>query len=110
MNRGDTLSFVLDFSVNFEPLEKDAYSEIELQINEEGGTRKNLKLLLSKGDIQWDDEQGKYIVTLSQEDTFGLPNEMSYQLRLLSADSDEVYSSPIGHFRLGDVLSKKVLE
>ena len=111
MNKGDTISLVLDFLIdNKDPLEKDAYHEMELQLNEEGGTRKSIKLLLSTGDIEWDDELGKYVVSLTQEQTFKLPNNMEYQLRILDELSEEVYSSCIGHFCLGDVLSKKVLE
>ena len=110
-NKGDTLSFTLDFLIDGQdPLEKDAYHEMELQLNEEGGSRKNIKLLLSTGQIQWDDDLGKYVVSLSQEETFRLPNRMAYQLRILDEVSEEVYSSQIGHFCLGDVLSKKILE
>lgn len=111
MNKGDTISFVLDFLIDYDtPLEKDAYSEIELQFNEEDGTRKNIKLLLSENQIQWDDDLEKYVAYLSQEDTFMLPNVVSYQLRILDKDSDEVYSSEIGHIKLGEVLSNTILK
>ena len=110
-NKGDTISFTLDFLIDGKtPLEKDAYHEMELQLNEEGGTRKNIKLLLSAGQIQWDDDLGKYVVSLTQDQTFMLPNRMEYQLRILDEESEEIYSSKIGYFCLGDVLSKTVLE
>lgn len=111
MNKGDTISFTLDFLIDGkDPLEKDAYYEMELQLNEEGGTTKNIKLLYSTGQIAWDDDLSKYVVSLTQEDTFKLPNRMAYQLRILDEESEEIYSSQIGHFCLGDVLSKTVLE
>lgn len=111
MNKGDTISFTLDFLIDGEqPLQKDAYYEMELQLNEEGGTRKNIKLLYSTGQIKWDDDLEKYVVSLSQEETFRLSNRMDYQLRILDEESEEIYSSEIGHFCLGDVLSKTILE
>lgn len=111
MNKGDTISFTLDFLIDGEqPLEKNAYHEMELQLNEEGGTRKNIKLLYSTGDIQWDDDLEKYVVSLTQEQTFMLPNKMEYQLRILDEESNEIYSSQIGRFCLGDALSKMILE
>lgn len=110
MNKGDSISFALDFLMDYEPLQRDAYSEIELQFNEEGGTRKNIKLLLSKGQITWDEDLEKYVAKLSQEETFKFPDITSYQLRILDKDTNEVYSSEIGYIRIGDVLSNMVLQ
>lgn len=109
MNKGDTISFILDYTYNGEPLGENDFSEIELQFNEEWGTHKNVKLLMSKGSITWDNDIGKFVAKLDQCQTIGLTGVVSYQLRLLDAENNEVASSSIGYFTLGDSLSKKVL-
>lgn len=118
-NRGDTAYLLLNYTVNGEPLVKDAYQELELQINIQGQYR-SIKKLLSAGDIFWDenytykDDQGQeqtftgYITTLNQEDTFAVSNGTSeIQLRVMV--NNEVGSSPIEKLMIGNALSSRVL-
>lgn len=114
MNKGDTLQITLNYTINGTPLEKDAYDDIELQLNSQSGTN-SVKLLLSAGDISYDDSTSKYKTFLSQSQTFKLKqsalnetSDIEYQLRILIGT--KVISSSVGTFTLGPVLSKKVLE
>ena len=117
MNRGDTAYLMLNYTINGEPLVDGAYQEIELQINKQGTD--SIKKLLSTGEIKWGmieyEEEDKtktftgYYCTLSQNETFSLRDGSSYvQLRVLV--NDEVGSSDISYFDIGQTLSKKVLE
>ena len=107
MNRGDTIRIFLDFELDGQPLEKDVYDEIELQLNEDK-TINALKLKMTDGRILWDDEQGKYYVDITQEESFKLKNPFRYQLRVMNASA--VVSSGIGSMNIGEVLSKEVLK
>lgn len=117
MNRGDTCYLMLNYTINGEPMVEGAYQEIELQINEQA-SRKSVKKLLSKGEIQWgtltyeEDEEEKtftgYYVHLSQEETFVLERNINeVQIRVMM--SDEVGSSAIAELDVGRTLSKEVL-
>ncbi len=113
-NKGDTLRLILNYQLNGEDLEKDYFDDIELQLNSQSG-RNSVKLLYSLGEIIFDDELSKYVVYLSQEQTFKLKqnqlnedSDVEYQLRVLL--NSTVVSSDIGTFTIGPVLSKKVLE
>jgi hypothetical protein len=113
-NKGDTLSLILDYTINDKPLEKDAYDEIELQLNSQSN-KNSVKLLYTNNEIIYDDATTKYQASLSQSQTFQLKqdelntdSEIEYQLRILLATN--VISSAVGTFTLGPVLSSKVLE
>ena len=108
-NKGSTLNLILDFTFDDEPLYEDQFVEMELQLNEESGCKKSVKLLLSEGGIRWSEDEGKYVAYLTQEDTIDLPDIIAYQLRAMEEDSNEVYTWPIGHFSMDGILSKKIL-
>lgn len=116
-NQGDTACLILNYQLNGQPLEENAYDEIEFQINPQDNAN-SIKKLLSKGEIEWetvdyeeDDVQKQftgYVTYLSQEETFTLRRGTSEcQIRILVGD--EVGSSDITDLSLGRVLSKKVL-
>ena len=107
MNKGDSIRLVLDYSVNAKEIEKDQFEEIELQLNKESFGKYHIKLLLSRGEIECDDEIKKYVAFLPQEESYKLPNKVDYQLRCY--DNGSVISSNIGFFFLGDILSKEML-
>lgn len=117
MNRGDTVTLMLNYQVNGEDLQNGAYEEIELQINNESST-KSIKKLLSTGEIRWEtveyttgggsDSFTGYVVHLSQDETFLLnAGQSSVQLRI--KQNNQVGSSSTSMFTLGAVLSSKVL-
>ena len=117
MNRGDTISLMLDYQVNGSPLEQGAYDEMELQINNQNSS-KAIKKLLSDGTIVWktvnysDDGVAKsftgYVADLDQEETFKLSAGQSMvQLRIKIGN--QVGSSNSSVFTLGAVLSSKIL-
>lgn len=113
-NKGDTLQLTLNYTLNGNALEKDAYDDMELQLNSQSGSN-SVKLLLSNGDIGYDESSSKYKAFLSQAQTFKLKqselnedSEIEYQLRILIGT--KVISSGVSTFTLGPVLSKKVLE
>ncbi len=110
MNKGDTISLILNFQLNNEDFNPSMFDEIELQLNEESGVFNNLKLLMSTGDIEWDDSIGKYVAYIPQNKSFKLSEISSYQIRVLLKDSDEVTSSDIYSISFGGVLSKKILK
>ena len=115
MRQGDTVSLLLKYQLNGEDLQKDAYDEIELQINKEGSS-KAIKKLLSNGGIKWGtvvEEDGSeftgYYVDLNQSETFALiAGQSQVQLRVKSKDG-QVGSSPESMMSLGTTLSNKVL-
>lgn len=113
MNRGDTVCLMLNYKINGQDLVRDAYDEIELQINNESSS-KAIKKLLSNGGIKWStiDYSGGtftgYVVNLTQEETFKLATGQStVQLRIKL--NGQVGSSENSTFDLGAVLSTKVL-
>jgi len=117
MNRGDTVSLMLDYQVNGSPLQPGAYDEMELQINNQNSA-KAIKKLLSEGGIVWKtinySEGGAthtftgYVAELDQEETFKLSAGQSMvQLRLKIGD--QVGSSGDSVLTLGAVLSSRVL-
>ena len=107
MNKGDTIRLILDYSINDAPIEENQFEELELQLNKDSFGKYNIKKLLSTGGIFWDTNLSKYVSFLSQEESFKLPNKVDYQLRCYNDGS--VISSCIGHFIIGDILSKEVL-
>ena len=118
MNRGDTSYLMLNYTINGDPLIEGGYEEIELQLNSERNFA-NVKKLLSKGDIHWGtvdytDNEGQpqsftgYYARLSQEETFKL-NDGSVHAQIRVLLNGDVGSSAIEDFRLGQVLSEKVL-
>lgn len=108
MNKGDTLDIVIDYTIDGEAFAKDQFQEIELQFENQYDSSKYVKLLLSNGDITWDEEAGKYVTALTQEQTFRLSPVCNYQLRVMAGDI--VVSSEIGSMTMGDTLSRKVLK
>lgn len=119
MNRGDTAYLMLNYTINGDPLQEGAYEEIELQLNPQSNSR-NVKKLLSEGDIEWAtmtyvDEHGVeqqftgYIARLSQEETF-IFNEGDVEAQLRILWGDDVGSSAITSFILGKALSCEVLK
>lgn len=105
-NQGDTIKLILDFTYNGQPLVQGAYAEMELQF-EPQNREKSLKLTLTGGDIVWDSTESKYVANLTQAMTFNLPTSAKYQLRLKIGN--EVRSSDIGIYYIGEALSSKVL-
>lgn len=109
MNKGDTLDITLNYQVNGEDITEDMFDEVELQLEFEKNSNQ-IKLLKSEGGITWDDSIKKYVTHLTQSDTFKFSQvgKVRYQLRVL--EEGNVYSSEIGSFEIGDVLSRKILE
>lgn len=114
MNKGDTVMLTLDYKLNEQALTKDGYDEIELQLNAQTN-RNSLKFLKSTGRIEWDETSSKFVIGLTQAETFKLKEnslnedtDVEYQLRILL--NGMVCSSDIGEFTIGPVLSRRVLE
>ena len=109
MNKGDSIRLNLNFTVgkNKEPITEGMFEEMELQLNKQTFGQYSVKFLLSKGEIEWDEDLGLYVAYLSQEDSFKLSNVVEYQLRCYS--DGVVVSSRVGRFFLGNVLSKDIL-
>lgn len=104
MNRGDTIQFVLDFTINGEPLVNGAYDEIEIQLNKQSA-QNGIKLLLSEGRIVWDGEH--YVASLTQKESMKLSSSSEYQVRI--SMNGMVISSDIEQFEIGNVLSSRIL-
>ena len=117
MNRGDTVSLMLDYQINGEPLVNGAYEEIELQINKDSSSRA-LRKTLSGGSIKWEtltySDNGVeevfegYVVHLSQAESLALANGQS-QVQLRVKLNGQVGSSSQRNFVLGDTLSTQIL-
>lgn len=117
MNRGDTVSLMLDYQVNGSPLQQGAYDEIELQINNQNSS-KSIKKLLSDGGIQWktisyysggsSESFTGYVAELDQEETFKLVAGQS-MIQLRVRIGDQVGSSGNSVLTLGATLSSQVI-
>lgn len=103
MNKGDTLTISLGYTINGQPIASDQFEEIEFQINSEGGSCSH-KYLLSKGDIYWDQETEKYKVDIKETESFRFTDTIKYQTRFF--DGVNVISSAIGTMNIGDALSR----
>lgn len=110
MNKGDTLRLDLDFiDDEGNPITEGQYSEMELQLNPEKLGTFSMKFLLSKGEIEWDDEANVYYVLVSEEDSMKLPNIIQFQLRCYDDSNGTVISSDVSSFNLGKLLSRKLI-
>lgn len=103
MNRGDTITISLGYTINDQPISLNQFEEIEFQINTEGNSFSR-KYLLSKGGIYWDQEEEKYKVDIQESESFKFTNTIEYQARFF--DGTNVVSSSIGTMNIGDVLSR----
>lgn len=115
MNKGDSIRLILDYSIKGKEIQKDQFDEIELQLNRESFGKYNVKLLLSEGDMAWNDDIQKYVAFLPIEESFKMPNEVDYQLIVYNNVTDasgktfrSAVSSRIGRFFLGDILPREM--
>lgn len=100
VRHGDTLDIILLYTVNGEPITEGSVDELEFTFGKNSYT-------LSGGRIYWNDAEQHYAVSLSQEETFALPNTVEYQLRVKK--DDEVGGSEIEYLKIHGTISKKVL-
>lgn len=100
-NKGDTLDFELAYTVDGEPIVEGQFAEIEFSIGPKRYT-------LTDGDITWDNEIEKYILSIGQADSFALGGIADYQIRFKTA-AGKVISSSINKFVLGGTISKTVI-
>lgn len=96
-NQGDTITFILDYTIDDVPLEEYEANEIEFSIGAKRYT-------LSGGDIAIDETTGKYAVSISQSDSLTLDSVANYQIRIQK--NGEVVSSEIDWILLGRTISK----
>lgn len=100
MNKGDTSYITLDYTVDGTPLEEYDADEIEFYIG-------SSQYRLSTGDIVLDPETNKYIIFLTQNNTFKFDKSTSYQIRIRK--NEFVVSDNIRKLRFGDVISRTVI-
>lgn len=100
MNNGDTFLFILDYTVDGEPIQEDYFDEIEFSIG-------NKQYLLSKEEIAWDSNISKYTVFIPQADTLNFSMITKYQLRVRKGT--EVASSKEMYLLIGNSISKDVI-
>lgn len=105
--QGETLPLYFDYTLDDTPLVDANVGNIEFQILDEGAEGA-LKLTLEGGRITEDEDAGMYVATLTQAETFALPQTCRYQLKILDASGDAI-ADDIGTFTLGKALSKTVL-
>lgn len=96
-NQGDTITFLLDYTIDETPLSEYNPDEIEFSIGEKRYT-------LTNGDIGIDESSGKYAVSLSQADSFNMGNVTKYQIRIKK--DGEVVSSGVERILLGSSISR----
>lgn len=100
MNKGDTVHLLLDYRINGDPLQFNAYNEIEFVLA-------GLTFRLSEGRVYWSELEELYCIDLSQEETMKLLPESAYQIRIKIGD--EVISSDVSTLEVGKVLSRDIL-
>lgn len=99
-NKGDAFPIELDYFVNGVPIEDAELDEIEVTIGSRSFT-------LTGGDIQIDEETGKYSLILDQATTFSLGKVASFQVRFKK--DGEVTSTDEETIRIGRSLSKEII-
>ncbi len=101
MNRGDTLTIVLDYTVDGAPIEQGQFDEIEFSIGSKRYT-------LTGEDITWDESLGKYTLFIGQNDSFAIGNNSaSYQVRFRKGT--EVVSTDINRLAIGGTISTTII-
>lgn len=112
MNRGDTnlLSFKL-YKLNTTPKEYvdcSNFDEIEVQLNVQANFN-SVKKLKSKGEVEWNTTNQNLVCSLTQEDTFALPEgESEMQVRLFL--NNVCKGSTIIKLDINKCLSSEVLD
>ena len=107
MNRGDATVISLDITIDDEPIEQDYADDVEVTFNPQCGSNCVQKSLKDET-IYWDATTSKYLMFLTQEDTYKLKTGANtVQLRVLK--DDIVTSTAINTFFLGNVNSKEIL-
>ena len=102
MNKGDTITIYLNYTVDGVPITEGQFDEIEFCIGS-----KRFTLTGQQNTITWDSEYGAYCVSLSQTDTFALALGSKYQLRLQK--DGKVISSGINILKIGNTISNKTI-
>ena len=110
IHQGDSYRVYLEYFVNDEPI-KNEYADLEFTINaiNQNGVSQTIQFYLSKDEIKWDDEEEKFYISLSQEETFLFNERIKYQLRVYLSNGD-VYADDGNCTKIGKALSKKVLD
>ena len=99
-NQGDTITFILDYTVNDASLVSYNPDEIEFCIGDKTYTK-------TDGDIAIDSDSGKYAVNIGQADSFDFDRTTKYQIRIKKGSV--VVSSSIERMIIGDSISRTVL-
>lgn len=99
-NKGDTITLLLEYTINETPLEEYEADEIEFCIGSD-------RFLLSDGDIEIDEATGKYAIHISQEQTFAMSPQSWYQIRIRKGA--EVVSSAMQLLGVGGSISTEVI-
>lgn len=101
MNRGDTITIVLDYTVDGAPITEGEFDEIEFSIGAKRYT-------LTGDNIVWDDDLGKYTLFIGQSDSFAIGNNSaSYQVRFRKGS--EVVSTDISRLAIGGTISTTII-
>lgn len=112
MIRGDTNNFSFKIKNGETYITTDDYNEIELQFNSQN-LHANIRKLKSKGEIEYDSENQKFVCYLSQEDTFKLNDgNVEVQVRLFKEEGEKDYckATLIKSINVGKVLSQEILK
>lgn len=80
-NKGDTIPFAFTIKQSGVIIPREEISDIVFQINNDEDT-KQIELLLSRNEINYDVDGQFYYFELSQEQTFGLKSTNQYQVRV----------------------------
>lgn len=99
-NQGDTISILLDYTIDDVSLVEYEPDEIEFYI---GGNR----YTLTGGDIAYDTVEEKYAVRIEQSESFEFSNVTKYQIRIQKGGN--VVSSGIQRMLIGASISRTVI-
>ena len=100
VRHGNTLDILLDYTVDGEAITEGSCDELEFTFGESRYT-------LTGGGIVWSAYDSAYMVSLTQEETFALPDVVKYQLRVKKGN--KVGGSDISYLNVDDSLSQEVL-
>lgn len=105
MNRGDAGCLLLNIKINGTPITQNYPDNIELTFSVANA---KITKTLKNAEIVWNTEKSCFQTILTQADTFKMvAGNNPWQIRVLK--DDNVVSSRVGAFNLGETISKDVL-
>ena len=102
MMRGDSYSLPIRIDTDSGVATRESFADVEVCLG------KSIRKTLSAGGIRYDAEESLFLVPLTQEETFGLPDRVRVNLRCKYGNGN-VFGVDLGIIEVAPSLSREVL-